>query len=323
MSDLQFRLLEAHEAPKLVDFILEIYGEAYPNDMMKDIKSVSQAIENKCLISSCAFDGERLVGHLATYYETPDDITGDGITAVVHEDYRGLNLMTQLSQPMWADYEARKLAGLDLYGVTMHDASQRKSLDGGAVVTGLLSHDWPGDFSVDGFAPVNLPRMPIVAMFIPFYRDSMPNRMIYAPERHQAVLSHIYGRIGAPRVFEGTQQPVVATQTESQVTEKPSAQQSVLRIKRIGADAEQVVAAYVSERPDLAVRYIDVALTEPGAAALIEALEAQGWLYGCLLPERLGPDYLRLQDVKPHENWGNTVLDPRVADIQAHITNCV
>jgi hypothetical protein len=184
--------LESQETPKLVEFIEKVYGKTYPNDLLYDAKKISQLVENKQIMCRGSFTGEDLIGRLATYCETLDDITGDGITALVLPEYRGQNLMTQLSASMWADYEARKLAGLHLYAVTIHDASQRKSLDAGAVVTGVLTHDWPGDYQASGFKSVGLPRMPIVTMFMCFSPDSMPARELWVPKRHRAVLSDMY-----------------------------------------------------------------------------------------------------------------------------------
>jgi hypothetical protein len=321
LSDLEFRLLEASESSKLALFVEKIYGKTYPNDLLYHSNKVSQIIENKLLICSGAFDGDDLVGHLATSYEAAEDITGDGITALVLPEYRGQNVMSQLSAPMWADYESRKLAGLHLYGVTIHDASQRKSLDGGAVVTGLLTHDWPGDYRASGFEPVGLPRMPIVTMFMRFHGSPMPARDIWVPERHQGALNDMYRAMGAERTFQATERGPVGT-TKSRIIEKPAQQQATLRIDRIGTDAQKQIEEFLGQYETLAAQYLDIPLTDAAAKALIEDLEQSSWLFGCLLPERQNTDYLRMQKVEILDNWGSVVLDPRVSAIRQHITGC-
>ncbi len=309
---LSFRLLRAEEAPLLVEFVEKVYGRTYPNDLLYNSNKISQHIDNKRLICSGAFDGQALVGHLATYYEALDDITADAITALVLPEYRGQSVMAQLSVPMWEVYEARKLVGLHLYAVTIHDVSQRKSLDARAVVTGLLTHDWPGDFQAAGFDPVGLARMPIVTMFMCFSGASMPQRDIWIPDKHQGVLSDMYKAMGAKRTFHDTvRTPQNATIVR--LTEKPAQQQACLRIDKIGADARQVIDKFLAEHRQLAVQYVDVPLTDAAAAVLITQLELQGWLFGCLLPERQGTDYLRMQKVEIPKNWGSMVLDPRVS----------
>ena len=78
------------------------------------------------------------------------------------------------------------------------------SLDAGAVVTGVHTHDWPGDYQASGFKSVGLPRMPIVTMFMCFSPDSMPARELWDPKRHRGVLSDMYKAMGAKRTFQDT-----------------------------------------------------------------------------------------------------------------------
>lgn len=62
---------------------------------------------------------------------------------MVHPQYRGMNIMSSLSEPMMRLYPELPVRGLHLYAVSRHEITQRKSQDAGAPTTGILLEDWP------------------------------------------------------------------------------------------------------------------------------------------------------------------------------------
>ena len=194
MNDIEYRLLRAQEAPELVAFVEKLYGETYPHDLLYDAQRVGSLIGAGRLCCSVAIDAAGgIVGHLATYYEYDGDITADGIAGMVAPEFRGSGMMSRLPGPMFPRCESEQLAGLHLYAVTLHDISQRRSASAGAVVTGVLLQDWPGEYTVEGFSEtLRLARMPIVTLFMPFFPDSIPLRTVYSPPRWRDTLESMY-----------------------------------------------------------------------------------------------------------------------------------
>ena len=106
------RLLEAHEALKLTEFVHRLYGDSYPNDLFYSPDKIASLINSGQLFSSVAErDDGTILGHLATYFEHVDDLTADGISGMVDSEARGANIMSTLAGPMLNMYEQRKLAG--------------------------------------------------------------------------------------------------------------------------------------------------------------------------------------------------------------------
>ena len=305
LNDIEFRLLRAQEAPELVAFVEKLYGETYPNDLLYDARRMEHLIRAGRLCCSVAIDaGGGIVGHLATYYEYDGDVTADGISGMVVPEFRGSGMMSRISGPMFPRYESEQLAGLHLYAVTLHDISQRRSASAGAVVTGVLLQDWPGDYTVEGFREtLGLARMPIVTLFMPIFPDSIPPRTVYSPPRWRDTLESMYHQMGATRSLAGEGAPV--TEGVSRVEEllKPAQGAGILRFHEIAGDWETRVTGFTSVCEALPALYVDIPLTDPAAPLLIESLSQKNWYYGALLPERCGTDFCRLQRGLPADDW--------------------
>jgi len=305
LVELQYRLLAPEEASGLVDFVRNLYGSTYPNSLFYDADELQQQLKAGRLCSAVAETPEgKIVGHFGTYYEYTGDVTADGTTGMVDPDFRGEGVMRHLARPMFARYKADKLAGLHLYAVTLHSITQRQSVDGGAVVTGVLLQDWPGDYEISGFAGnLGLRRMPVVTLFMPLFPDSMPAREVFCPADWQELLKSRYEAIGARRDLAGPGAGGVAARSRCETLLKPAQGAAALRFHRVGRDWEECLEAFLGEAASFPARYLDISLTEAAALALIDHVREAGWYFGALLPERAGTDFCRLQYGLPDEDW--------------------
>lgn len=295
MNDLHYQLLDSRQAHRLKAFIEEIYGDSYPSELFYDPALMAALIEHKRLYSSVAMDGDRIVGHLASYLEHADDITADGISGMVLPEYRGHNIMSELARPMLAVYEQKQLLGLHLYAVTLHQISQRKTLQHGAVITGLLLADWPGDYRVEGFEKPEHYRMPMVMLFFPLLKQAAPERRVYCPERYRDILLGIYQQLELNR--ELLIPPHTGPSSLSRFYIIDQAKQSVatLRFLQIGSDWQLQAKAFEARHRSRAALYLDFPLDDPATPLAVDQQAAAQWYFGGVLIERNHCDYLRLQ----------------------------
>lgn len=298
MSENSFRLLRADEAEDLVEFIHSIYGPSYPSDLFSDASSIRAEIESNRLFSSVALDPRgRIVGHLATLLERPDDVTGDGITGMVASEARGHNVLSQLGGPLFAVHGDLGIVGLHLYAITLHDISQRRIVDHGGAVTGQLLFDWPADISVTGFSTDGLgDRIPMLMMYFPL--GPLPARRVYVPRIYADVVSGIHDRLSLERtiqIVETGDRVVVAEESVVEEKLKPRQASASLRFHRIGKNWSTLFEDWRFRQGETPAAYVDVSLSAPSAVSLIDRLCDQGWYFGGLLLERAGSDFLRLQ----------------------------
>ena len=314
MSDIRYELLSPESAPKLVEFIRSCYGDSYPSDFFYDADRIAELISAGLLYSSVGLNEEgRIVGHLATLFESTEDITADGITGMVLDEYRGENIMSNLSGPMLEVYANKQVLGLHLYAVTLHDISQRKTTENGAVVTGVLLADWPGDYSVTGFDDLGEgARMPEVMLFFPF-NDQAPARNIYLPPRYTQQAESIYQQLGFERRIHSNAQPMISPTASFTVERKQRQSTATLRFSLLGKDAESKVYEFLQQSEDTVAQYVDVPLNDAAAVNFIESLIRLGFFYGGLLIERAGTDFLRMQRVELRCNRERLQLIPQAA----------
>jgi hypothetical protein len=239
MSEITYRLLRASEAEDLVEFIHSIYGPSYPSDLFCDADSIRAGIESNRLFSSVALDsGGRIVGHLATLLDRPDDITGDGITGMVAPEARGHNVVSRLAGPLLTVHSEHGILGLHVYAITLHDITQRRVADNGGAVTGQLLYDWPADITVTGFSTDALrKRMPMLMMYFPF--GPPPARRVYLPRVYADEVHRIHQALSFERESRviDSDDPQIAQET-SLVDEnrRPRQGSATLRFHRIGED---------------------------------------------------------------------------------------
>jgi len=311
MSEIAYRLLRADEAEDLVDFIHSIYGPSYPSDLFCDATSIREGIEDDRLFSSIALDSQgRIVGHLASLLERPGDITGDGITGMVAPEARGQNVVSQLGGPLFAAHKTHGILGLHLYAITIHDITQRRIIDNGGVVTGLLLSDWPADISVTGFSTDGLgERLPMLMMYFPL--ASLPARDVYVPNVYAKEVERIRRDLRIERRIRVIASDGAAIPREPCIvdeTRRPRQGCATFRLRRIGSDWSQVIEDWQSRSSDLPAHYVDVSLSSPAAASAALRLRERGWFFGGLLLERAGSDFLRLQCGEPPQQHHNVKL---------------
>ena len=297
MEEIRYQLATPDQAGGIVGFIREVYGESYPSDFFYDAREIERLIRAGLLHSSIALNGDdEIVGHLAILREDPNDVTVDGITGMVLPRYRGQNIMSKLGVPVASVVRKHGIIGLHLYAVTMHTISQRKTLENGAAVTGILLADWGSDLTVSGFETGLMgERMPMLMMFFPFGKPG--KRKLHVSRRYRGVVEQVYRELEFECSVEADASiaPEVGSASTSAEVRKTRQKAAHLRFSTLGEDWERHTADFLEGTAGFSARYVDVPLGDPAAPMVLEALNRRGWYFGGLLIERGGDDLLRMQ----------------------------
>lgn len=293
--DLNYRLATPDEAPRVAAFVRRIYGENYPSDLFADHATMAQLMAEQRLYCSVAENAEgEILGHLGMFYETDTDLTCDSLAATVDPKTRGHNVMVHLAFPLMEVCTQRSTIAMHQYATTLHGITQRRMLDNGGVVTGVLLAEWPGGLDLPGFEPKQaLPSTPLLTMYFPFYEH--PQRQVYLPPPYATLLEQMYADLKLPRALLTELTPINAGPSETDGVDKPVQGIARFRFHSVGEDACDLIDAFAKREHEFNALYVDLALDQPIAEAVWACLREQGWFFGCLLPERRARDYLRLQ----------------------------
>ena len=294
-----YRLALAEEAPRIAQFVADVYCNNYPSDLLANPERMAALMQKELLFCSIALN-ERgdICGHLAMLYEDLAQLTVDSMAATVAESARANNMMIDLSGPLLEVCIRRGTIGMHQYATSVHDISQRKIAENGGCTTGVLLADWPGNLEVSGFSAgaeskEHCASTPFVAMYFPFL--PFPARQVYLPEAYASLLATLYEELPGERELRFDAGVVRSNQSEYRLTQRPLQGVAILRLRHIGSDFKEYVAELSALHSQFNALYIDIALDSAAASVVVDYCRVQNWFYGCLLPERHGTDFLRLQ----------------------------
>jgi len=298
-TPLTVRLMRPEEAAELSRCVYRSYGYSYAGEHLYFPEKVKELLAGG-LMHSCvasAPDGE-IAAHLALCVVEPNARVGETGQAVVDPRFRGRGLFKQ-TKTFVSEFARRKgMLGVFSESVTIHPYTQKGNLSLGARETGFLLGSIPQSMKFKAIHDQEQPQRQTALLF--YLRvNQEPERIVYAPERHEAMIRRICERNGLRRTVAGagveTAPPASA---RLDVTVRPEWGQAFLRVTEVGRDLGELVEVHLNE---LRLRkidciYLDLPLSQPGTRVLCGDVETLGFFFAGVIPELAADgDVLRLQ----------------------------
>ena len=288
-----------------------VYGYSYVETVYFP-ERVRGLVEQGLLISHVAVTPEgEVVGHQALKKDTADARIANICMGIVDPRYRGRKLFERLKDMAVASGRAAGLTGLYVEAVTLHPYSQKANFATGGRETGMLLAYVPEGFTFkkikDGDEAA-LTRQTAVLYYNPL--DSGTARNVHAPARHRQMIRRIYDWVGLERVLREAPAEARAdlpAHAEIAVEVTRAFGHAVISVVAPGLDLAQQLRSQLEELrlSRIDVISVDLPLAHPGTQLLAEEIEACGFSFCGIYPEKhRDGDLLRLH----HLN--NVRVDP-------------
>lgn len=306
------RFMESAEAVKLSKCIYHVYGYTYGSSFYYPEK-ISEMIDSKILKSVVGVDenGE-IVAHLGLKFPFPGARIAESAQAAVMPRYRGMHIFERMKK-FSADYAANNgLYGLYSEAVTLHPFTQKGNIALGAKETGIALAFIPETTFFKKIQNEGEKTQRQAAMLFYMKTGEGPDRPVYAPPRHEAIIRDICAHNGLKRSFLNPcdappAKPAAARDEKAADAASFSAPESATRSARssvevnfnahlnsalvmvgsIGADFGPAMKAYKRElcekRADCIYAYVPLA--DPGAPAASDELEKLKFSFAGIIPE--------------------------------------
>lgn len=303
------------DAERLAHLVYSTYGLTYHRSFLYDADRVMELIAEGALHPMIALDREtgQVVGHQALirpWFENADPLppgTGarvleDGLS-IVHPDHRGRGVQNSLAMAllMYIQPVDPDLRGVFIKCVTTSVASQRSTRHFLGRATALFLAGVPAWVVMDGDKG---PKEPLTTILVHCVVGQRRPACVPVPAEHAELIEQLYGEMGLPRELE----PVPAGPGlggRSRVTTwfDPARRQGVVRLVESGEDLVERVADRVRWMIGGHIEHVTVLLplSDPGVAAAVPALEAQGLFFGGMIPDLEGHDTVVLEWISAPE----------------------
>lgn len=325
-DDVELRLLEPADAPALSRLMYRSYGYTYGSEFVYFPERIVEMLASGRLISYVAVnEAAEVVGHLAMLRHGPESTTGETAMAAVDPRYRGRRLFERMKDGMGELARKRGLFGLYSEAVAVHTFTQKGNLALGGFETGFLLGFTP---ATQVFRKISDGKAADRRSAVLFYlrTNDEPARVIYAPERHCAMMDAIVRHGGMNRRLDAPSADLSlhslrGRTTELDVAARPDVGRAFLTLRSYGADVLKQVQDELRElcRRGYACVYLELPLSDPMTAVLCKGFESFGFFFAGVLFEVDGSDALRLQflngvtvhrnDIQVASDFGRSLLD--------------
>jgi len=296
-APIEIRFLRPDEAACLTAAIERSYGRSYDAAWAYDVDEIRRRLECGSMRSIVGVEpGGDVVGHLALARPEPTAAAGHAGQAVVDPRYRGHHLFTTLKRELATWCTSEGLLGMYSEATAAHPYSQAANLELGARETGFLLGYIPAQVSYTAIKEDVGGRRQSVALFW-LTTNPAPSRVVHPPHWHRDILTAIYEHNALDRELVGFDAvPELAGSTSFTLTEHVDHNEATLTVDRVGADIVAVLARALADQEDRDVVHVDLALSDPGTAALPAIVHDElGLFFGGVVPELRGGDVLRMQ----------------------------
>jgi anti-sigma regulatory factor (Ser/Thr protein kinase)/GNAT superfamily N-acetyltransferase len=294
-----YRLMAPSEAVELLRCIYRVYGYSYVHEEIYFPDKIAELIQSGVVESCVAVTPEnKIVGHLAMIHEAPGDLVAESAQAVVDPSFRGRSIFEKMKEFMLAHAARQGMKGLYSRAVTVHPASQKTNLKMGSKETGIVIGHSPATAI---FKQIHESADRCRRSVVLFYAKAAPDapRILYLPRRHQAILERIYGHNGLNRLFASLpeKQPALGDQARIDVKVTPDTGSAFLLVEAFGRDFLAQLRFRLRELCERAIELIvlDMPLTDPYSAALCPKIEALGFFFCGIIPEKRQGDVIRFE----------------------------
>lgn len=307
--EVEIRALRADEAAGLVACFRRCYGDSYVDRDFYDEASIRRRLQDGTLRSMVAVSPvDGIVGHMALTVRHPGGQVVDAGNTVVDPRHRGGHLAARLGASLVELCREQGFVGFLHYPTTAHPVMQKLAVQGGGIETGLVLGYIPsGTEYRDVPGASHAHRLAAIVSYQPI--DPAPPGVSAVPRRYAAMLERLSRQCGLVRTFRaGT--GALAAETDAQERFDPRRRLRRFEVLRAGRDLVQRVQRPAAEGEDADVEHVDLSLLDPAVDDAVEALRAEGFFFGALMPAQFAGDTLRLQRLRDADA---SVLRPQLA----------
>lgn len=290
------RRFEPVDAPGVARAFFLTYGYAYDFCAVYVPERLVELNASGRYVSIVAVDAAGdVAGHYALVREGDEPIA-DAASAIVLPAHRGRGLLNRLRDRAEREAIALGLAAYYSEPVTDHPRTQRASENFGAKACGITLGDAPRNFIARHMKLSTTSQRQSCMLYVKPLRAREP-RTIYAPPRHRAIIARIYEQLGLPVTFEAETMRSGSGVVHTSLTRGDGV--ATISVEEIGAETPDLVRQAVEDLRAtcrLGAIYAALALEDPGAPELCEAMEEYGFYFAGVGPWMLGgKDSLRMQ----------------------------
>lgn len=321
-EQISYRRFQPEDALEIARCAYESYGYTYAYEHIYFPERIRELNASGDLISLVASFGDQVLGHIALVkFDGADGLYEVGL-AMTKQGYRGLHIFSKLVALSMAEAQKRGVSALFVQCVTTHIYSQKPPLKMGMQPTALLCAYVPSDIDFRQIKQATGDRSAVMVVTKVFDKRGLVT--IYVPQRHRALLSHIYNRLNQPVLFATASSTALLAETSLSIN--ANLRMAKLFLRRDGADIGQLIQQHLQRVRKEGVQMVEafVNIFQPDAPALIEAAERDGFVLVGLLPGAIAGDFAVLQYFNGvHVQTAAIELVPESAFLLQHIQEII
>lgn len=290
------RRLRPEDAAWVSRLVFRAYGYTYPIEDLYYPERIVSLNEEGRLISSVAESASgEVVGYCALKRPTLGTVAEVG-QAVVNPAHRGRKLLERMHAFLEREALTHGVVGLASLPVTSHVFSQKSTEKLGSKFCGLLLGLLPQTVVFRRLRDKPLPQRESCLFCFKYLKPRNTSR-VCAPERHHAMIGRIYDQLEIP--FEFKQPGPIDGASLLEVSANSALGVGEIVVQRIGAETAAEVRQARRDLCELVgtpAIYLQIPLSQPGAAELCRLTEGDGFFFSALCPGFAEDgDALRLQ----------------------------
>lgn len=296
-TQFEFRLMRADEYLKLEQLVYKTYGYTYLSFVYFPDR-IKEMIEGGLLDSTIAETQEgEIAGHIGIEKSSKDSRVAEIGMLMVDPLYRDRHLGKQLINYAITNAKKQSMLGLYSEAVTIHQFSQRAMLDTGAKETGIMLGYISKELSFRKIRDEQPARQSAVLLYTKVNPE--PERPVWLPREHSAVIKRIYNYSGIERYYKKTSLSELKFDEQSviDVTIQQDFNIAHMEVLTFGNDIEKALRIHLREllihRID--VIYLNISLSNPAAEHFNKTIESLGFIFCGIVPEYREGDILRYQ----------------------------
>ncbi|MEG2067932.1 MAG: hypothetical protein RRZ65_09880 [Tannerellaceae bacterium] len=308
-DEVEIRDIHNDELEMLVQCLYEVFGYTYSGDSIYYPEAILER-KNQGLYRGIVAINEkgRVVAHTAMLKDSPTALICECGQAFVSPSYGSRGLFRHLKQKLIDMAEKEGLRGVYSSAVTGHLFTQRVNISLRCIETGFELGYIPAQLKSMIEREGNEQRQTVLNYFC--CTSHQKPQTLYVTEEHRVIIEKTYHQLGLERNLVTIDE--ISPQTEAWYTEDPMVEMDIktewdqahIHIQKGGTELIRRVRYLVQQAiiNRVSVFYLNFALDQPQAPAIVREMERIGFFYSGVMPYELdGSDSFRMQYLVENE----------------------